>query len=118
MDFSELSKKMGGLNADQIFELATLGKGILNIYSSIDLASGLTNLVRRIITADDFDIEDNRYAIDAILRISNMLSDLNAKCWSERKTMLGLTGVRIDNATYGLGNAEKIEDINQVKKAS
>lgn len=45
MDFSELSKKMGGLNADQIFELATLGKGILNMYSSIDLASSLTNLV-------------------------------------------------------------------------
>lgn len=43
---------MGGLNADQIFELATLGKGILNMYSSIDLASSLTNLVSFIITDD------------------------------------------------------------------
>ena len=63
MDFSELSKKMGGLNADQIFELATLGKGILNMYSSIDLASSLTNLVSFIITDDDFDIEDNKSLI-------------------------------------------------------
>ncbi len=118
MDFSEVSKKLGGLTADQIFELATLGKGILNMYSSIDLASSLTNLVSFIITDDDFDIEDNKYAIDAILRISKMLSDLNAKCWGERKTMLGLTGVHMDNATYGLGNAEKIEDINRVRKAS
>lgn len=36
----------------------------------------------------------------------------------ERKTMLGLTGVQMDNLTYGLGKAEKIEDINQVRKAS
>lgn len=114
MDFSELSKKMGGLTAEQIFELATLGKGILNMYGSVDLASNLTNLVSHIITVDDFD----KYAIDAVLRISKMLSDLNAKCRGERKTMLGLTGVHMDNAIYGLGNAEKIEDINQVRKAS
>jgi hypothetical protein len=118
MDFSELSKKMGGLTAEQIFELATLGKGILNMYGSVDLASNLTNLVSHIITVDDFDIEENKYAIDAVLRISKMLSALNAKCWGERKTMLGLTGVHMDNAIYGLGNAEKIEDINLVRKAS
>lgn len=81
MDFSELSKKFDGLTADQIFELATLGKGLLNMYGSIELSSSLTNLVSFIMTDDDFDIEDNRYAIDAILRISKMLSDLNAKCW-------------------------------------
>lgn len=69
------------LQQTRFFELATLGKGLLNMYGSIELSSSLTNLVSFIMTDDDFDIEDNRYAIDAILRISKMLSDLNAKCW-------------------------------------
>ena len=37
------------------------------------------------------------------------VNELNEKCWGERKTMLGLTGVNSDDEYFGLNGATRIE---------
>lgn len=109
MDFSEVSKELGGLNADQICEFAKFGKNILETAGVVGLSSGIIGLVRNLLLAENFDLEDNKSIIETLLHIADEVNELNEKCWGERKTMLGLTGVDSDDKYFGLNGATKIE---------
>lgn len=109
MDFSEVSKELGGLNADQICELAKFGKNILETAGVVGLSSGIIGLVRNLLSAENFDLDGNKSIIETLLHIADEANELNEKCWNERKTMLGLTGVDSDDKYFGLNGATKIE---------
>ena len=83
MEFTEIGEKLGGLTADQVFNLAEFGKKVLDHTGIVGLSSG-------IITATD---------------------ELMEKCWGEKKTPFGLTGVQIDNDYFGLKKATDIQTL-------
>lgn len=109
MDFSEVSKELGGLTADQVCELANFGKSVLETAGVVGLSSGIIGLVRSLLLAENFDLEENKSTIETLLHIANEANELNEKCWGERKTMLGLTGVNSDDEYFGLNGATRIE---------
>lgn len=111
MDFSEIGEKLGGLTADQAFELAKFGKDILSHSGIFGLSSGLLGLVKDIINADDSIFDENKPTIETLLHIVDMTNDLSEKCWGERKTPYGLTGVKGDNQYFGLNNETNIKAI-------
>ena len=78
MEFSEIGEKFEGLTADQVYNLAKFGKEILEINGSVTLARAKASL------------------------------ELDHQCWGEHKTLLGLTGVNIDDYCYGLKGAQEI----------
>lgn len=109
MEFTEIGEKLGGLTADQAFELAKFGKGILSHSGIFGLSSGLLGLVKDIINADDSILDENKPIIETLLHIVDMANDLSEKCWGERKTPFGLTGLRTDNDYLGLKETTDIQ---------
>lgn len=109
MEFSEIGKELGGLTAEQVFELAKFGKGILDHSGIFGLSSGLLGLIKDIINADDSILDENKPTVETLLHIVDMANNLSEKCWGERKTPYGLTGVKGDNQYFGLKNSTKIE---------
>ena len=109
MEFSEIGKELGGLTADQVFELAKFGKDILSHTGIIGLSLGLQNLIKDIINAEDWIFDENRSVIENLLHISVIANKLNEKCWGERKTPFGLTGLRTDNDYLGLKETTDIQ---------
>ena len=103
MEFSEIGEKLGGLTADQAFELAKFGKDILNHTGIIGY------LIKDIINAEDWIFDENRSVIENLLHISVIADKLNEKCWGERKTPFGLTGLRTDNDYLGLKETTDIQ---------
>lgn len=89
--------------------LQSLEKNVLEIAGVVGLSSGIIGLVRSLLLAENFDLEENKSAIETLLHIANEANELNEKCWGERKTMLGLTGVNSDNEYFGLNGATRIE---------
>ena len=89
MEFSEIGEKLGGLTADQVCELAKFGKDVLEHTGIIGLSSGLQNLIKDIINAEDWVFDQNREIIENLLHISSTADKLK-KCWGERKTPFGL----------------------------
>lgn len=109
MEFSEIREKFEGLTADQVCELAKFGKEILNHAGMFGLSSGLLNLIKDIINADDYVYNDNKCTIETLIHIISLVNDLTEKCWHERKTPFGLTGLKDDNEYLGLKDATRIE---------
>lgn len=85
MDFSEVSKELGGLNADQICELAKFGKNILETAGVVGLSSGIIGLVRNLLLAENFDLEDNKSIIETLLHIADEVNELNEKVLGRKK---------------------------------
>lgn len=115
MEFSEIGKELGGLTADQVFELAKFGKDILSHTGIIGLSSGMQNLIKDIINAEDWIFDENRSVIENLLHISVIADKLNEKCWGERKTPFGLTGLRTDNDYLGLKETTDIQALQDME---
>lgn len=111
MEFSEIGEKLGGLTADQVFNLAGFGKEVLDHTGIIGLSFGLQNLIKDIINAEDWIFDQNREIIENLLHISSTADKLNEKCWGERKTPFGLTGVKTDNEYFGLKDTTNIQTL-------
>ena len=109
MEFSEIGKELGGLTADQVFELAKFGKDILSHVGLFGLSNGLLDLVRNAMNADNFNLTENQSAIETLIYIASVANRLNEKCWGDRKTPLGLTGVDTDNFFFGLKGETNIK---------
>ena len=109
MEFSEIGKELGGLTAEQVFELAKFGKDILSHVGIFGLSNGLLGLVKNAMNVDNFNLTENQSAIETLIYIASIANGLNEKCWGERKTPLGLTGVDTDNFFFGMKNSTKIE---------
>lgn len=116
MEFSEIGEKLGGLTADQVCELAKFGKDVLEHTGIIGLSSGLQNLIKDIINAEDWVFDQNREIIENLLHISSTADKLNEKCWGERKAPFGLTGLRIDNDYFGLKETTNIQTLDMGTK--
>lgn len=103
MEFSEIKEEFEGLTADQVCNLAKFGKEILEI-------NGTVTLARCLIEAVPFLMDDNSYreAGCIALAIAKAAIELDNQCWGEHKTLLGLTGVDIDDYCYGLKGTKKI----------
>ena len=93
MEFTEIGKELGGLNAQQVYELAKFGKDVLS-------KTGILFLLP---------IEKNRYAIACLLHIASAANTITEDCWDAKKTPLGMTGVSFDNEQYGLNEATDIK---------
>lgn len=100
MEFSEIGEKFEGLNADQVCNLAKFGKEILEINGTVTLARCLLEVVPTL-------MDDNSYR-GIVLAIAKAAIELDHQCWGEHKTLLGLTGVDIDDFCYGLKGAQEI----------
>lgn len=111
MEFTEIGEKLGGLTADQVCVLAEFGKEVLSHTGIIGLSSGLQNLIKDIINAEDWVFDQNRAIIENLLHISSIADELNEKCWGERKTPFGLTGVKTDNEYFGLKDTTNIQTL-------
>ena len=111
MEFTEIGEKLGGLTAEQVFELAKFGKDILSHAGIFGLSNGLLGLIKDIFNADDFILNENKSAVETLLHIADMANNLSEKCWGERKTPFGLTGVGADNFFFGLKNEINIKAI-------
>ncbi len=111
MEFSEIGEKLGGLTADQVFNLAEFGKKILDHTGIVGLSSGLQNLVKDIFNAEDWVFDENRNTIENLMCIIAATDELMEKCWGEKKTPFGLTGVQIDNDYFGLKKATDIQTL-------
>lgn len=111
MEFSEIGEKLDGLTADQACELAKFGKDILIHTGIIGFSSGLQNLIKDIINAEDWVFDQNREIIENLLHISSTVDKLCERCWDERKTPFGLTGLRIDNDNLGLKETTNIQTL-------
>lgn len=109
MEFSEIGEKLGGLTAVQVFNLAEFGKDILSHTGIIYLSSGLQNLIKDIINAEGCVFDQNREIIENLLHISSTVDKLCERCWGERKTPFGLTGLRTDNDYLGFGETTNIQ---------
>lgn len=109
MEFSEIREKFEGLTADQVCELAKFGKEILDHAGMFGLSSGLLNLIKDILNADDYVYDDNKCTIETLIHIIGLVNDLTEKCLHERKTPFGLTGLKDDNEYLGLKEETKIE---------
>ena len=109
MEFSEIREKFEGLNADQVCKLAKFGKEILDHAGMFGLSSGLLNLIKDILNADDYVYDDNKCTIETLIHIISLVNDLTEKCLHERKTPFGLTGLKDDNEYLGLKEETKIE---------
>ena len=79
MDFSKISKELNGLTEEQICELAKFGKSILEIEGVIGLSSSIIGLVRSVLLAENFDLEDNKSIIETLLHIADKANELNEK---------------------------------------
>ena len=103
MEFSEIGEKFEGLNADKVYNLAKFGKEILGINGSVSLARCLLEVIPTL-------MDDNNYreAGCIVLAIAKAAIELDHQCWGENKTLLGLTGVNIDDYCYGLKGAQEI----------
>ena len=111
MEFSEIGEKLGGLTADQVFNLAGFGKKILDHTGIVGLSSGLQNLVKDIFNAEDWVFDENRNTIENLMCIIAATDELMEKCWGEKKTPFGLTGVQTDNDYFGLKKATDIQTL-------
>ena len=111
MEFTEIGEKLGGLTAEQVFELAKFGKDILSHVGIFGLSNGLLDLVKNAMNADNFNLTENQSAIETLIYIASVANRLNEKCWGERKTPLGLIGVDTDNFFFGLKNETNIKAI-------
>lgn len=111
MEFTEIGAKLGGLTADQVYELATFGKGVLDHAGIVGLSSGLLSLIKDILNADDHVFDNNKPIIETLIHIADMANDLGVKCWGDRKTPFGLTGVITDNLYFGLKEETTIKTI-------
>ena len=80
MEFSEIREKFEGLNADQVCELAKFGKEILDHAGMFGLSSGLLNLIKDILNADDYVYDDNKCTIETLIHIIGLVNDLTEKC--------------------------------------
>lgn len=109
MEFTEIGEKLGGLTAYQVFNLAGFGKKILDHTGIVGLSSGLQNLVKDIFNAEDWVFDENRNTIECLLHIATATVGLMEKCWGEKKTPFGLTGVKTDNDYFGLKEATNIQ---------
>jgi hypothetical protein len=109
MEFSEIGEKLGGLTADQVCELAKFGKDVLEHTGIIGLSSGLLDLIKDILNAEDYVFDDNKPTIEYLLHIATSADKLNERCWGERKTPFGLTGLRTDNDYLGLKETTNIQ---------
>lgn len=109
MEFSEIGEKLGGLTADQVCELAKFGKDVLEHTGIIGLSSGLLDLIKDILNAEDYVFDDNKPTIEHLLHIATSADKLNERCWGERKTPFGLTGLRTDNDYLGLKETTNIQ---------
>lgn len=108
MEFSEVGEKLGGLTADQVFNLAGFGKGVLENGVWL-LSTGLTSLVSDMMCEDQIDLDKNRYVIMTLLGIANQANELLNECWQQKKTILGLTGVTSDDERFRLKGAKDIK---------
>ena len=111
MEFTEIGEKLGGLTADQTFELAKFGKDILSHVGIFGLSNGILGLVKSVMNADNFNLTENQSAIETLIFIASAANGLNEKCWGERKTPFGLIGVGTDNFFFGLKNETNIKAI-------
>ena len=111
MEFSEIGEKLGGLTADQVFNLAGFGKEILDHTGIMGIISELTCLAQGVINAGDEVFGNNRAAVEILLHIISSANKLNEKCWGERKTPFGLTGVTNDNFYFGLKDTTNIQTL-------
>lgn len=111
MEFKEIGEKLGGLTADQVYTLATYGKNILDIAGINLLVSGLIDIATAVLISDDTDTASYKEEIAFLLQIANMTERLIDQCWSERKTPLGLTGVRFDNDRFDLGSGSNLSEV-------
>lgn len=109
MEFSEIREKFEGLNADQVCKLAKFDKEILDHAGMFGLSSGLLNLIKDILNADNYVFDDNKCTIETLIHIISLVNDLTEKCWHERKTPLGLTGLKDDNEYLGLRDETEIK---------
>ena len=73
------------------------------------LSSGLLNLIKDILNADNYVFDDNKCTIETLIHIISLVNDLTEKCWHERKTQLGLTGLKDDNEFLGLRDETEIK---------
>lgn len=103
MEFSEIKEKFEGLTADQVCNLAKFGKDILEINGTVTLARCLLEVAPTL-------MDDSNYkeAGCIVLAIAKAAIELDHQCWSEHKTLLGLTGVNIDDYYYGLKGVQEI----------
>ena len=111
MEFTEIGEKLGGLTADQVFNLAEFGKGILDHAGIMGIISEFTRLAQGVINAGDEVFDNNRVAVEILLHIISSANELNEKCWGERKTPFGLTGVTNDNFYFGLKDTTNIQTL-------
>lgn len=109
MEFTEIGKELGGLNAQQVYELAKFSKDVLSKTGILFLQSEIMNIIKDILNSGDFPIEKNRYAIACLLHIASAANTITEDCWDAKKTPLGMTGVSFDNEQYGLYEATDIK---------
>ena len=76
MEFTEIGEKLGGLTADQVFNLAEFGKKVLDHTGIVGLSSGLQNLIKDIFNAEDWIFDENRNTIENMLCIITATDEL------------------------------------------
>lgn len=103
MEFSEIGEKFEGLTADQVCNLAKFGKEILEINGTVTLAKCLLEVVPILMDNNNY-----REAGCIVLAIAQAAIELDHQCWGEHKTLLGLTGIDIDDYCYGLKGVKNI----------
>ena len=84
-------------------------KEILDHAGMFGLSSGLLNLIKDILNADDYVYDDNKCTIETLIHIIGLVNDLTEKCLHERKTPFGLTGLKDDNEYLGLRDETEIK---------
>lgn len=115
MEFSDLQQQFKGFTAEQICNLATYGKDILDIAGIHLLSSNLVSLVTAIFASDDINTADHKEGLIILLQIAQTTEELTDECWYRHKTPLGLTGVGFDNCRFKLGQANELSDVKQNK---
>ena len=118
MDFSEIGKELGGLSAEQVFNLAKYGMDILNITGISLLSDGLVKLASQVLMSEDIDNSEYGDTVANMLQIAQRTNELNEQCMYEGKTPFGLTGVSFDNDRFGLGKVNNMSEVRNQRKAS
>ena len=114
MEFSELRKELGGLTAEQVFNVAKYGMDILNIAGIGLLSEGLVALASKVLMSDEIDKDEYSDAIANMLQIAQRTNELNEQCMYEGKTPLGLVGVDFDNNRFNFGKAKKLSELKNI----
>ncbi len=120
MEFSDLQQQFKGFTAEQVCNLATYGKDILDIAGIHLLPSNLISLVKAVLISDDIDTASYKGELTILLQIAEVTEKLTDECWCRHKTPLGLTGVDFDNCRFKLDQANELSDIalNEVDKVN